>query len=129
MNTEELRKEQYALLKVEYKDHDKVVLTSDKGHTYTSKSEELMDFLNDAGAEWEAERGRWMPIETAPKDGTKITVAIIDGNENHYYPTTASYRCYHQNSKGKEMFRDRNGIKLEKLTHWMPITPPKTSKQ
>lgn len=33
------------ILTVEYIDHDKVVLTNANGDTYTSKSEELMDFL------------------------------------------------------------------------------------
>lgn len=33
-------------LKVEYKDHNKVVLTNKSGDTYTSKSEELRDFLH-----------------------------------------------------------------------------------
>jgi hypothetical protein len=33
-------------IKVEYKDHDKVILTNSKGDTYTSKSEELADFLH-----------------------------------------------------------------------------------
>jgi hypothetical protein len=33
-------------LEVEFKDHDKVVLKNESGSTYTSKSEELMDFLN-----------------------------------------------------------------------------------
>ena len=37
-----------AEFKVEYKDHDKVVLTNRQGDTYTSKSEELMDFLHDS---------------------------------------------------------------------------------
>jgi hypothetical protein len=31
---------------VEFKDHDKVILTDEVGNTYTSKSEELMDFLH-----------------------------------------------------------------------------------
>jgi len=33
---------------VEYKDHDKIVLTNIHGDTYTSKSEELQDFFHKA---------------------------------------------------------------------------------
>ena len=33
-------------INIEYKDHDKVVLTNENGDTYTSMSEELMDFLH-----------------------------------------------------------------------------------
>lgn len=33
---------------VEFKDHDKVILSNPQGDTYTSKSEELMDFLHGA---------------------------------------------------------------------------------
>lgn len=35
-------------ISVDYKDHDKVVLTNSAGDTYTSKSEELIDFLHSA---------------------------------------------------------------------------------
>ncbi len=35
-------------LEAEHKDHDKVVLTNLGGDTYTSKSEELIDFLHGA---------------------------------------------------------------------------------
>jgi len=31
---------------VEYSEHDKIVLTNERGDTYTSKSEELMDFFH-----------------------------------------------------------------------------------
>ena len=34
-------------LTVEYPEHDKLVLTNERGDTYTSKSEELADFLHD----------------------------------------------------------------------------------
>lgn len=33
-------------IKVEFKDHNKVVLIKQNGDTYTSKSEDLMDFLH-----------------------------------------------------------------------------------
>ena len=33
-------------LEIEFKDHRKVVLTDKAGNTYTSKSEELIDFLH-----------------------------------------------------------------------------------
>ena len=59
----------------------------------------------------------WQPIETAPKDGTKILVCHI-----HYYsPITAWWSSYHPNAKGKETWReDGSNYKLNP-THWMPL--------
>jgi len=34
------------ILEVEFKDHDKVVLTNENGDTFTSKNEDLIDFLH-----------------------------------------------------------------------------------
>lgn len=50
-------------LLVEFKDHDKVILTNESGDTYTSKSEELMDFLH---------------LSTLPDEGEKNTCSHPD---------------------------------------------------
>lgn len=65
----------------------------------------------------------WKKIESAPKDGTKILVCIIPKDKkliHWYWPTSASWRAYHPNAKGKEMFRDESGVKLNP-THWMEL--------
>ena len=36
-------------LEIEWKDHDTVILKVENGDTYTSKSQELMDFLHGKG--------------------------------------------------------------------------------
>lgn len=49
-----------AIVKVEYKDHTSIVLTNKHGDTYTSGSEELMDFLCNAN---EGIPGyKWIPV-------------------------------------------------------------------
>ena len=62
---ERLKDAEAVTLKVEWKDHDKIVLTNKNGDTYTSKSEDLMDFLHSAGAEAEAERNKSVSIQDA----------------------------------------------------------------
>jgi hypothetical protein len=57
----------------------------------------------------------WEPIESAPKDGTKVLVC----NVNHYEPITANYRTYHPNAQGKKTWRaGQMGNKINP-THWM----------
>lgn len=68
----------------------------------------------------------WLPIETAPKDGTMILACSVFRD---YVPVAAFWASYHPNSKGKETWRTSPicGNKLEWLTHWMPPpTPPKS---
>ncbi|UOF77900.1 hypothetical protein [Caudoviricetes sp.] len=67
----------------------------------------------------------WQPIETAPKDGTAILVCNAPlYDENGFLPVAVRWRSYHPNAKGKEMFRDMVGTKIEFATHWMPLPEP-----
>jgi len=62
----------------------------------------------------------WLPIDTAPKDGTKVLVC----NQYHYQPESAYFGTYHQNANGKKCWRSCNmGTKLNP-THWMKLPPP-----
>ena len=68
----------------------------------------------------------WQPIESAPKDGTKILACIRDYDTRHPFdlsanPITVSLRVYHPNSQGQKGWRDASGIKRPYLTHWMPM--------
>lgn len=64
----------------------------------------------------------WMPIETAPKDGTLILGCM----SYHYHPQEVCWAAYHPNAKGKECWRTAHicGNKVEGLTHWMPRPEP-----
>jgi len=67
-------------------------------------------------------KSAWMPIETAPKDGTMILTCSCN---TVYYPQTSVWASYHPNAEGKQCWRtDRVcGDKLNP-THWMPLPPP-----
>jgi hypothetical protein len=63
----------------------------------------------------------WGQIETAPKDGVLILICTEGYTDRaNGCPTTASWRAYHPNAKGKECWRDVNGNKVHP-THWMPL--------
>jgi len=64
----------------------------------------------------------WQPVETAPKDGTKILACYVTEN-SEYNPITVKWRCYHPNAKGKECWRDSMSDKVI-VTHWMPLPKP-----
>jgi hypothetical protein len=61
---------------------------------------------------------KWEPIDTAPKDGTKILACFSSGT---YAPETVSWRTYHPNAQGKRCWRTVAGIKAEWVSHWMPL--------
>jgi len=71
----------------------------------------------------------WMPIETAPKDGTPIMGCLWHPDLKHLYsPRRIFWAAYHPNATGKMCWRDAEicGNKVERLTHWMRlIDPPK----
>jgi hypothetical protein len=72
----------------------------------------------------------WMPIETAPRDGTAIWACFGPHYDtNGFLPVSVRWRNYHPNAKGKEAFRDHTGAKCEYLTHWMPLPPPPTDRR
>lgn len=54
----------------------------------------------------------WMPIESAPKDGTKVLVA-----EAGYWLAVAAYIPAHSGWIETEA----SGLKLNQPTHWMPL--------
>lgn len=63
-----------------------------------------------------AERERWQPIETAPKDGT----TIIGGK-----PFFDPFICHWRDAKGGQWFSDvAHGFWHEDVTHWMPLPEP-----
>lgn len=53
-----------------------------------------------------------------PEDGTKITVCWA--GDRDYWPTTASFRTFHPNAKGKMTWRDGAGCKIG-FTHWWAL--------
>lgn len=61
---------------------------------------------------------KWLPIETAPKDGTRVMVFRM-----HYLEDIAV--CFYSNSQ-KEWV-PVNGSVFPSGTHWMPLPPPPLS--
>lgn len=66
----------------------------------------------------------WRPIETAPKDGTTVQVALWAWNQvggQRLY-------CYARYGQGgphwQEVRWDEVGEKIYDPTHWMPLPPP-----
>jgi hypothetical protein len=63
---------------------------------------------------------KWQPIETAPKDGTRVILCAVDGN----YPRVAE--GYYQRD-GWHWSTDENWRDSEMApTHWMPLPVPPT---
>jgi hypothetical protein len=78
----------------------------------------------------EAAEGAWMPIETAPKDGTPIIVwggPDISNPTGGYYPRSCWWsQCDHGVWVVRESAGEATYIAPSCLTHWMPLpTPPK----
>jgi hypothetical protein len=70
---------------------------------------------------------QWLPIESAPKDGTPIMGCTWIPSLPHLYsPRRIFWSAYHPNASGKVMWRDSDicGNKLDRLTHWMPLMLP-----
>ena len=68
----------------------------------------------------------WLPIVTAPKDGTPILACTIgygaqDGTGLLYHPRCVQFRIFHPNAPGKGAWRNSHGHKENFLTHWMPV--------
>lgn len=62
----------------------------------------------------------WQPIETAPKDGTRVLVA----DEDVWMAVARYWPC---NSYWIE--DAASGMKLNPPTHWLPLPPPPQSPQ
>jgi Protein of unknown function (DUF551). len=58
----------------------------------------------------------WLPIETAPKDGTWVLVHT--GEYTH--PISAFWFKYN----GLAYWRDYNLDVVDEITHWMPLPKP-----
>lgn len=72
------------------------------------------------GAKWQEhgmlERAGWLPIESAPRDGTPVLVFQDCNGEPEY--SVGYFNDYHQKWTDGEYTLDP--------THWMPLPPPPT---
>lgn len=72
----------------------------------------------------------WLPIETAPKDGTIILVAGHGYNgRGPWYVTPAKWDChtwmqYDPLADAAEEYKGEYTIESDKHTHWMPLPDP-----
>ena len=66
-----------------------------------------------------AKEAKWQPVETAPKDGTRVLLF-------HHYPVIGGWRNLWYKQGGKDMYawvctEDHKQTALLGVTHWMPI--------
>jgi hypothetical protein len=76
----------------------------------------------------------WMPIETAPKDGTEILLSngqtVAEGHWLHQEAYIREHRDLdgryigQDESDGCDEWMDWSGGMLPEPTHWMPLPPP-----
>lgn len=67
----------------------------------------------------------WRPISEAPKDGTAILACFAPCYDvNGFLPVAVRWRTYHPNAEGVAEWRDSSGVKVRRITHWMPLPPP-----
>lgn len=75
--------------------------------------------------ELEAELGGWIPIETAPKDGTSVSLwAILQGQDVGQWWPEATW-----DGEGWRVDDGYGGGRLVRawnITHWMPLPTPPT---
>lgn len=69
------------------------------------------------------EQGGWLPIETAPKDGTEILVIGVYDNGMPW--AGSQFSNWHANgwNSGWLDLRDDEEVYFQNVTHWMPIPP------
>jgi hypothetical protein len=68
----------------------------------------------------------WQPIETAPKDGTRIL-----GTQGRYV-ALFRWRTVDEAQRRdyvKDGWRDENGWFADNLTHWMPLPDPPAARR
>lgn len=103
-----------AIIKVEYKDHTKIVLTNKHGDTYTSESESLMDFFCNAGEYISTEQPKWIPVtERLPEKRGMFLCFGVNGTK------IITSTCYY--SVDCESFSYLHDFTV---THWMPLPEP-----
>jgi hypothetical protein len=76
-------------------------------------------------------KGKWEPIETAPKDGTDILVYNGDWGGKYITANKIGVASWSQqvlpNGKSGWIASDDEGVMMYKPTHWMPL-PEEPSK-
>jgi hypothetical protein len=69
--------------------------------------------------------GEWMPIETAPKDGTPLLLAVVNGDPLGGIPMICAGRW---TVEGPYIFGwwgvAANSVCISRPTHWQPLPAP-----
>lgn len=91
-----------------------------QNYSLRHKNDELKAENEDLRAK--LDRMKWQPIETAPKDGTEILLALWSGHPEHKTAFCWSINGYYKN--GFFYSKDPTVGKLIPPTHWQPITAP-----
>lgn len=66
----------------------------------------------------------WQPIETAPKDGTRILGYGLIGFETTTMAATVIWDKFYSEWHGHPSEATEYSVEACKLTHWMPLPEP-----
>lgn len=113
-------------IKIDFPEHGKIILTDKDGNTYTSKSEELIDFFHGASnvIPMLQNKGEWISVEERlPTEDGFYIVHSTEYPEEDIHVLMAAWNKNHF-----EIWVDRP---LDKVTHWqeMPAPPEQTVTQ
>lgn len=61
----------------------------------------------------------WQPIETAPKDGTRIAIKFLSG-----YEQEANWQTTYGGEWHVKSFKHLPWADQHEITHWMPLPEP-----
>lgn len=101
--------------------HD-ATMDAERATTIASAEAAETQALRAAKAALAAAPGRWLPIESAPRDGTEVLLALWDGN-NPRNGRVLSVGHWHEGMWHNDCPRDKT-TELYPPTHWQPLPAP-----
>lgn len=109
MNQEQLRKEAFEQIYLDAKTRGIIATLGEAG---------AFKFGIEKGIEWEAEREKWISVEDGLPENRQQVVFYRNSVSEGVLLGVYKHKLFHSDL-----------IMYSGVTHWMPISPPKTSKQ